>query len=58
MIEPKVQLCGESAVLTFNLASSSGTTRTHWNCTEVYQRDKQGWRLVHTHWSITQHLKN
>ncbi len=57
MIEPKVQLCGDAAVLTFNLASSSGTT-TNWNCTEVYQLDKQGWRLVHTHWSITQHLKN
>ncbi len=58
MIEPKLQLCGEAAVLTFNLASYSGTTTMHWNCTEVYQRDKQGWCLVHTHWSITQHLKN
>ncbi len=58
LIEPKVQVCGEAAVLTFNLNSYTGATTMRWNCTEVYRLDKQGWRLIQTHWSITQHLKN
>jgi hypothetical protein len=24
----------------------------HWNCTEVYQRFVDGWRIVHSHWSV------
>jgi len=58
LIEPKVQVCGEAAVLTFNLVSYSGATTMRWNCTEVYRNDPAGWRIVQTHWSITQHLKN
>lgn len=58
MIEPQVLVCGEAAVLTFNLISYSGATTMRWNCTEVYRHDKAGWRIVQTHWSITQHLKN
>lgn len=54
LIEPRVQLCGEAAVLTFNLFSHSGTTTMRWNCTEVYRKDTAGWRIVQTHWSITQ----
>jgi hypothetical protein len=57
LIEPKVLVCGEAAVLTFNLVSYSGTTTMRWNCTEVYRHDRAGWRIVQTHWSITQHLK-
>lgn len=58
LIEPKVLVCGEAAVLTFNLVSYSSTTTMRWNCTEVYRYDPEGWRIVQTHWSITQHLKN
>ena len=58
LIEPRVQVCGEAAVLTFNLVSYSGSTTMRWNCTEVYRKDKAGWRLIQTHWSITQHLQN
>jgi ketosteroid isomerase-like protein len=58
MIEPQVQVCGEAAALTFNLNSYTGATVMRWNCTEVYRLDKQGWRLIQTHWSITRHLKN
>ncbi|MBU0621698.1 MAG: nuclear transport factor 2 family protein [Gammaproteobacteria bacterium] len=58
LIEPQVQVCGETAVLTFNLVSYSGATEMRWNCSEVYRKDREGWRLVHTHWSITQHLQN
>ncbi len=58
LIEPRVQVCGEVAVLTFNLVSYSGSTTMRWNCTEVYRKDDAGWRLIQTHWSITQHLQN
>jgi hypothetical protein len=56
LIEPAVQVLGEVAVLTFNLVSHSGATSMRWNCTEVYRRGGQGWRIVQTHWSITQHI--
>lgn len=58
MLAPTVQLAGEVAVLTFNLASRSGATAMNWNCTEVYRQYSEGWRITHTHWSITQHLAN
>ncbi|HZW26775.1 MAG TPA: nuclear transport factor 2 family protein [Gallionella sp.] len=58
LIEPRVLVCGEAAVLTFNLVSYSGATVMRWNCSEVYRHDLVGWRIVQTHWSITQHLKN
>ncbi|PIO99623.1 YybH family protein [Pleomorphomonas carboxyditropha] len=55
MIEPKVQVVGDAAVLTFRFVSWNGSegTRLAWNCTEVYRRDAQGWRVIHTHWSFT-----
>ncbi len=53
MISPKVQVCGEAAVLTFNYVSYSGKTQMRWNCTEVYQHRDGHWRIVQTHWSMT-----
>lgn len=53
LIKPKVQICGEAAVLTFNLNSYTGANIMRWNCTEVYRMDPHGWRLIQTHWSIT-----
>jgi len=58
LFSPKVQVCGEAAVLTFNLNSYTGTNVMRWNCTEVYRQNQHGWSLIQTHWSITQHLKN
>jgi ketosteroid isomerase-like protein len=57
LLHPKVQRCGDVAVLTFNLVSHMGTTSMPWNCTEVYRHDPAGWRIIQTHWSITRHLK-
>ncbi|MBI3607246.1 MAG: DUF4440 domain-containing protein [Nitrospirae bacterium] len=57
LIAPHVQVCGEAAVLTFNYVSCTGETLIRWNCTEVYQRQRDRWRIIQTHWSITQHLK-
>jgi len=58
LIDPKVQVCGEAAVLTFNLNSYTGATLMRWNCTEVYRLDKEDWQLIQTHWSVTQHLQS
>lgn len=58
MIDPKVVAWGDAAVLTFNLVSHGGGGTQRWNCSEVYRADQAGWRLIQTHWSITQHLRN
>ena len=53
MIDPIVQIAGETAVLSYNLVSQSGNNVYRWNCTEVYrqQPDKQ-WKIIHNHWSF------
>jgi len=50
MLNPKVQVMGDTAVLTFNYQRKDGK-EPRWNATEVYHRTKDGWRIVHTHWS-------
>lgn len=53
LIAPKVQLCGDIAILTFNYVGYSGEKISRWNCTEVYRNQKDRWEIVHTHWSFT-----
>jgi ketosteroid isomerase-like protein len=54
LIDPVVQVAGPTAVLTFNYESDGGTgSRSRWNCTEVYRREPDGWRIIQTHWSLT-----
>lgn len=53
MIDPKVQVVGDAAVLTFNLASYAGDVVLKWNCTEVYRKSGDSWRIIQTHWSFT-----
>ena len=55
LINPKVQVCGDAAVLTCNFVGYAGGKAFPWNCTEVYRRTDRGWRIIHTHWSVTQH---
>ncbi len=55
MANPKVQLCGDAAVLTFNFNSESSAGKKRWNCTEVYARREGRWRIIHTHWALTGH---
>lgn len=58
LIEPKVQVHGETAVLTFNYMSQAEeggrTSESRWNATEVYGRIGGEWKIIHTHWSRTQ----
>jgi len=51
--EPRVQAAGDTAVLTYILVRRVGTATTHWNATQVYQRKKEGWRVIHSHFSVT-----
>jgi ketosteroid isomerase-like protein len=52
---------GDLAVLSYNLNSfvadeaAGEKLRVAWNCTEVYRRIEGSWRIVHSHWSFTQH---
>jgi uncharacterized protein (TIGR02246 family) len=56
-IAPRVQACGEMAVLAYRFLSTglnpdgSVAYRTPWNCTEGFVRIAGQWRIIHTHWS-------
>lgn len=53
LLNPRVAAFGDAAVLTFNYESWTDGAVHRWNCTEVYRRTPAGWRIVHTHWSLT-----
>lgn len=54
IVEPRVQVAGDAAILTFRYVSYTGESVARWNCTEVYQRFGEEWKIVHSHWSFTQ----
>jgi ketosteroid isomerase-like protein len=59
LLNPRVQVCGDMAVLTFNYVSYTGTNADRWNCTENYRKSRDGhWLIVQTHWSYTEVFKN
>jgi hypothetical protein len=57
-IDPQLQICGSAAVLFYRFFSTvlkpDGTiaSRLPWNCTEVYGRINDQWKIVHTQWSF------
>ena len=51
LVDPKVQAAGNVAVLTFTLECRMGTTVYRYDASEVYQHKKEGWRVIHAHWS-------
>lgn len=59
MIDPKVQLNSNTAVLTFNFKGysknpdGSEVQRSHWHTTEVYSLINGQWKIISTHWSFT-----
>jgi|GEM_PF-188999 len=59
LIDPRVQVGRDIAVLTFNFKSfgpdSTGNEiqHSHWHTTEVFRRSRREWKLIHTHWSFT-----
>jgi ketosteroid isomerase-like protein len=56
LIDPKVQLNGDVALLTFNvtnygrLANEPENVISRWNSTEVYRRIAGKWKIIHSHW--------
>ncbi len=54
IVDPKVQVSGDIAVLTFNFVPHGSEGEMRWNATEVYRRRGGQWRIIHTHWSLTQ----
>jgi Calcium/calmodulin dependent protein kinase II association domain len=52
MIDPRVQVIGGAAVLTFQFISQGSEGLSRWNCTEVYQQFDDDWKIVHSHWSF------
>ena len=53
MEDPKVQLAGDAAVLSYILVRHSGGAVSRWNSTQVYRRSEAGWRVIHAHLSQT-----
>ncbi|HWR14437.1 MAG TPA: DUF4440 domain-containing protein [Terriglobales bacterium] len=53
-VDPKVQVSGDMAVLTYILATYAGSKTERWNATMVYQKTGGKWKIIHTHMSITQ----
>jgi len=48
---PKVQAASEMAILSYRLVTHNGDVVRKWNATEVYQKKKAGWRVIHSHFS-------
>ncbi len=51
IVNPRVQIAGEAAVLTYQFLSEGSEGSMRWNCTEVYQQMDRQWRIIHSHWS-------
>ena len=51
ILNPRVQISGNIAVLTYLFVRQKGTDTSRWNATQVYRRNPDGWRILHTHWS-------
>jgi len=58
MLDPKVQVHGDVAVLSYNLVDYSKNPQGEeqkflWNSTEVYKKMNDDWKIIHSHWSFT-----
>lgn len=54
LLNPQVQLYGDTGILTFNFVGySKDNKEDNWNATEVYHIIKGEWKLVTSHWSHT-----
>lgn len=50
---PRVQLFGDTAILTFQLYAKTTLIDMQYNCIEVYHKEASGeWHVVHSTWSF------
>lgn len=54
MIDPRVQVARDVAVLTYRFESHGSEGSMQWNTTEVYQKTQGEWKIIHTHWAFHQ----
>jgi len=56
IVNPKVQVYGNAAILTFHWKASTmdGKPLDEWKATSVYHWKDGKWRMVHAHWSVIQ----
>ena len=56
IVNPKVQVYGNTAILTFHWKASTtdGKALEGWKATSVYHWKNGKWSMVHAHWSIVQ----
>ena len=54
LVDPKVQVYGDIAILTFRYHSTmpDGELGTPWKATSVYRLNNGKWQVVHAHWSL------
>ena len=52
VIDPRVQIGGDMALLTYQLFAESNIINIKYNCIELYQKEEDGWHVVHSTWSI------
>ena len=57
-VNPRVQIVQDMAVLTFQLHADTSLINMHYNCIEVYQKEGDQWRVVHSTWSFITPLSN
>lgn len=61
MLNPKVSVDGDMALLTYNLVNYIRDTKglesvgSRWNSTTVFRRVGHTWKSIHSHWSFTRH---
>ena len=54
LLNPRVQLFGNTGILTFNFVGySEDETTNKWNATEVYHLKEGEWKIISSHWSRT-----
>jgi ketosteroid isomerase-like protein len=54
LIDPRVTVSADLALLTYNFVSHGDAGAMRWNATEVYRCREGQWRIIHSHWSLTQ----
>jgi ketosteroid isomerase-like protein len=61
IVNPQVVVDATMALVTYNLVNyrrgdaGHDVVASRWNNTSVYQRRGAAWKLIHSHWSFTEH---